>query len=156
MHFSLQFSKCHQVSKESLNRKGLGTTLNNELCLSYAIKSIEVALCLAHLLSPLMKVYYVHTSIMRTPPSSGQFLTLEKIHRIVGELADLLRESLGPDGKAVMISIRSPRQTMVTKVITMIYYTIIHMKNKYSFKNALFPRPFGLRSLICVLMFHMK
>ena len=67
--------------------------------------------------------------IMRSPPSSGQFLTLEKIHRTVGELADLLRDSLGPDGKAVMISIRSPRQTMVTKVITMIYYTIIHMKN---------------------------
>ena len=62
---------------------------------------------------------------MRTTPSSGQYLTLDQIHRIVGDLVDLLRDSLGPDGKAVMISIRSPRQTMVTKVITMIYYTII-------------------------------
>ena len=62
---------------------------------------------------------------MRTTPSSGQYLTLDQIHRIVGDLADLLQDSLGPDGKAVMISIRSPRQTMVTKVITMIYYTII-------------------------------
>ena len=74
-----------------------------------------------------MKAYYVHNRhmIMRTTPSSGQYLTLDQIHRIVGDLADLLRDSLGPDGKAVMISIRSPRQTMVTKVITMIYYTII-------------------------------
>ena len=90
-------------------------------------------LCTAcHLLRPqfyltLMKAYYVHNRhmIMRTTPSSGQYLTLDQIHRIVGDLVDLLRDSLGPDGKAVMISIRSPRQTMVTKVITMIYYTII-------------------------------
>ena len=44
-------------------------------------------------------------------------LTLRKIHEIVGNLADLLNGTFGPDGKAVMISIHSPRQTLVTKVI---------------------------------------
>ena len=57
--------------------------------------------------------------IMRRPSAeaAGQYLTLEQIRGIVGHMADLLRDSVGPDGKAVMISIRSPRQTMVTKVI---------------------------------------
>ena len=54
--------------------------------------------------------------IMRSA-AAGQYLTLEQIRGIVGHMADLLRDSVGPDGKAVMISIRSPRQTMVTKVI---------------------------------------
>ena len=56
--------------------------------------------------------------IMRRPSAAaGQYLTLEQIRGIVGHMADLLRDSVWPDGKAVMISIRSPRQTMVTKVI---------------------------------------
>lgn len=36
---------------------------------------------------------------------------------MVGDLAGLVRDSIGENGQAVMISIGSPRQIVVTKVI---------------------------------------
>ena len=44
-------------------------------------------------------------------------LTLQIIREIVRELSDILEGTYGPDGKAIMINIQSPRQTLVTKVI---------------------------------------
>ena len=41
----------------------------------------------------------------------------DKILKLVAQLADLVKGSLGEDGEAVMINIRSPRQIVVTKVI---------------------------------------
>lgn len=43
-------------------------------------------------------------------------LSLDLILELVGQMADLVREAVGEDGEAVMISIRSPRQIVVTKV----------------------------------------
>ena len=60
--------------------------------------------------------------IMEAVEAEDGHLTLRKIQEIVGDLADLLNGTFGPDGKAVMISIHSPRQTLVTKVIFLTFY----------------------------------
>ena len=60
--------------------------------------------------------------IMEAVEDEAGHLTLRKIREIVRDLADLLNGTWGPDGKAVMISIHSPRQTLVTKVIFLEYF----------------------------------
>ena len=42
-------------------------------------------------------------------------LPIKKVIHLVGDLTDLVTASMGPNGKAVMINIHSPKQIIVTK-----------------------------------------
>ena len=42
-------------------------------------------------------------------------LAIKKVINLVGDLTDLVTASMGPNGKAVMINIHSPKQIIVTK-----------------------------------------
>ena len=44
------------------------------------------------------------------------YLQLKEVTKLVGHLADLIRGSVGETGLSVMISTKSPRQILITKV----------------------------------------
>ena len=50
----------------------------------------------------------------------GDLLTMKKVTELLGDLYGLVSASMGPNGKAVMINIHSPKQIVVTKVIGII------------------------------------
>jgi hypothetical protein len=46
----------------------------------------------------------------------GGVLTFPYLISLVDEIANIMKMSIGVDGKAVLISIKSPRQITITKV----------------------------------------
>ena len=68
----------------------------------------------------------------------GDLLTMKKVTELLGDLYGLVSASMGPNGKAVMINIHSPKQIVVTKVIGIIMGARPHEKAAV---EAAFSRP---------------
>ena len=72
---------------------------------------------------------------------------MKKVTQLLGDLYGLVSASMGPNGKAVMINIHSPKQIVVTKVIGIIMGPRPH--EKATSEAAAFSRPPTFKHLFC-------
>ena len=52
---------------------------------------------------------------MKRTSFNGEYLLVKKVTELLSDLYGLISDSMGPNGKAVMINIHSPKQIVVTK-----------------------------------------
>ena len=57
----------------------------------------------------------ITSSMMAKSSFNGELLSVKKVTELLSDMYSLISDSMGPNGKAVMISIHSPKQIVVTK-----------------------------------------